>query len=144
MPRGSYILRKEEENDARFDVLCFNANPCDLAGVAADITEYAVPAEMEVLGWYVQVELTIVATVTAPVVSIDYADFDGTTNRTEIANLTIPHTTAAGTEYYLPFTVPAPLSVGQTLILEHKTAAAGVAPAGVAHVQAYVRFTGRS
>ena len=143
MPRGSYILRKEEENDARFDVLCFNANACDLAGVAADITEYAIPAEMEVLGWYVQVELTIVATVTPPDVSIDYADYDGTTNRTEIDALNIPHTTAAGTEYYLPFTGPTVLAVGQTLILEHKTQAAGVGPAGVAHVQAYVRWTGR-
>lgn len=143
MPRGSYLLRSEEGNDARYDVLCFNANACDLAGVAADITVYYVPAEMQVVGWYVQVELTIVATVTDPAVSIDYADFDGAANRVEIANLTIPNTTVAGTEYYMPFTGPTVLAVGQTLILEHKTQAAGVAPAGVAHVQAYVRWTGR-
>ena len=142
--RGAYLLRREEENDSSYDVLCFNANPCDVSGVAADITIYYVPAEMEILGWYVQVEAEIHASVTPPVVSIDVADYDFTTNRTEVANLSIADHTAAGTEFPLPLTLPGIAQAGQTLILEHKTQAAdGAAAAGIVHVQALVRWTGR-
>jgi len=144
MARGAYLLRAEEENDARFDILCFNPNVCDMTGVAADIIVYMVPAEMELLGWYITV-LTLVDSDTGdPVLSIDVADFDATTNRTEIANQAIVDTTAAGTEYLLEFTAPTLIRAGQTLILEHKTQATSAgAVEGDAHVQAFVRFTGR-
>lgn len=144
MPRGSYLLGAEEPNDAHYDILCFNPNVCDLAAAIGDITVYYVPAEMEALGMYIMLLTQVHADNVAPIVTLDFADYDYTTNRAEIGTWTFGDHDAAGTETYIPFTAPQIVQAGQTLILEHQVQAddAG-AQAGTCHVQAYVRWTGR-
>ena len=144
MPRGSYLLSAEEENDGHFDVLCFNPNDCDLTGAPADITIYAVPAEMELLGAYIQVLVQVDADTIAPIVTVDAADYDNTTNRTELVTHTFTDSDPAGLEVYIPLTIPLVLQAGQTLILEHQVAGTdAAAAAGTCYMQAYVRWTGR-
>jgi len=75
------------------------------------------------------VKTAVVATSTAPVVSLDYTDTVNSGSRTEKVTLTVPNTTAAGITIEADLT---PFFVADTDILhfEHKTQGAGGSTAG--------------
>ena len=101
----------------------------DLDGTAGDDFTFKVNHPMVVHRLEFIVQTAVVATSTAPVVSLDFTDTVGSVSRAEKVTLTIPNTTAAGVTIEADLT---PFFVADTDILhfERKTQAAGGTTAG--------------
>jgi len=117
-------VRSPGQTDDQF--LALDHAAVNLAGGAADIHSYIVPCDGYVIAWGYQVTTTINGAATAPVISLDTADYDGAANRTEQDSATIAHGTAAAnavTWRNLNYGNGVAVTAGQTIILEHKTVA---------------------
>lgn len=116
--------------------------PTNLAGGPADIGHYHVPFEMELTGWFIVVTTLLDYPTIQPVVSIDVADYDGTTNRVEADEYTFVDASPVG--FTVRDTLAAAVTVarGRTIVLEHKTAGTGGGATGQACVFAIWRATG--
>ena len=121
----------------------------DLASAANIVSTYHVARTTYVVGLYSVVTVAVVFTTTAPVMSVDKADPDGTTAATELGTITYVTADAPGaldsyatgvgavgggattsSRLVTPYLVPA----GYTILLRHKTQAVGGGIAGEAKV----------
>ena len=116
--------------------------PTNLAGGAADMGHYHMPFDVLLSGWYIIVTTLLAMETIQPVVSIDVADYDGTTNRVEADEYEIPDLTAVGVTETRILTAAVAVARGRTIVLEHKTQGTGAAAAGAACVFAIWRATG--
>ena len=101
----------------------------DLDGTAGDDFTFKVNHPMIIHRFEFIVQTAVVATSTAPVVSLDFTDTVGSVSRAEKVTLTIPNTTAAGVTIEADLT---PFFVQDTDILhfERKVQGAGGSTAG--------------
>ena len=101
----------------------------DLDGTAGDDFTFKVNHPMIINRFEFIVQTAVVATSTAPVVSLDFTDTVGSVSRAEKVTLTIPNTSAAGVTIEADLT---PFFVQDTDILhfERKTQGAGGTTAG--------------
>jgi len=116
--------------------------PTNLVGAPAIIGHYHMPFEVQLTGWYVVVTTLLAMETIQPVVSINVADYDTTTNTVEADEYTIPDLSPVG--FCVADTLAAPVTVlrGRTIVLHHKTSGTGGAAAGAACVFAIWRATG--
>ena len=94
----------------------------NLAGAAADVTAWRMPATIAIQGFSLVVTTTINGAANAPVLALDWAPETGV-GRAEIVRITIPHGTLAGSVIQRLLQAPVTVPYGSALILEHVTAA---------------------
>ncbi|UCG88881.1 MAG: hypothetical protein JSW71_10230 [Gemmatimonadota bacterium] len=124
----------------------------DLAGAAADIDDsstserrpFRCGKDLIVTQLIFTVTVAVVATTTDPEVALDWADYDGVTNRTEIDTLTIPDTTAAGVVLIqdVNYGNGTAVAEGSVLIREHTVQCVGGVIAGAGVLQFLYRLSG--
>jgi hypothetical protein len=116
--------------------------PTNLAGGAADMGHYHMPFDVLLSGWYIIVTTAMDYPTIQPVVSIDVADYDGTSNRVEADEFEIPDNTLLGVTETRILAAAVAVARGRTIVLEHKTAGTGGGATGQAVVFPIWRATG--
>lgn len=125
----------------------------NLAAAAADVTTFQHGTDLYVVGLDSVVTTAVVATATAPVMSIEKRDADGASTVVELATITYANTDAVGVvdsvfvgagdvgggaDTTARLASPYKISAGQTIVLKHKTQCVGGVIAGAAICHIYV------
>lgn len=116
----------------------------NLAGAAGDVETVHVGAAASLIAWGFIVTVAVIATTTPPQLSLDLADYDGTTNRVEQDTIIVPDTTGVGNTAYVwhEFTPVVSIAEGRCFIFEHKIQCVGGAIAGSGRAVVLYRYIG--